>query len=157
MQFEKHFVLHLRFDLFARVGANALEHLAAFADDNAFVILALDVDDGSDVCRFVRRFVKLIDLHKNSVRHFFAQKFQRRFTNQFGGELAQVKIGDLIVVVVFGTFGQTGNDHRQKFVVDVVAAHGRDQHPLGGGEKRTVGVGIPHHLIRFEAITFVES
>src|SRR5512141_2017093 len=57
----------------ARVGADLLQHLAATADEDALLRIALDVDGGRDVYRAALPLIVLLDDDGDGVRYFLLQ------------------------------------------------------------------------------------
>jgi len=119
--------------LSARRCAERFDGTAALADDDPFLAFAFDVEHGPNIYR-LRALPKLIDLTGDAVRELFMQLLERRFPNELRREEAHRLGGQLVGIIMKGTFRQLPANRGEEGV-DTFTGDGRNEDFRG----RTVG------------------
>ena len=129
-------VLAKQLDDFLAGGTHdAAEAAAVLALDDALLARALQVEDGVDV-EDVWAFLAgqdLIDLDCDRVRQLVLQAGQRGLADQLGDALGLVFVGDMVIGVELGAFGQVLHDDLGQLI---------QLHALGGGNGDDHGIGV---------------
>src|SRR5690606_15248268 len=117
-------------ELHARLGRDALELLAALADDHALVAVAVDDDGGEDAAQ-PPLGLELLDLDGDAVGQLVTEQAEQLLAQELGGEEALAAVGDVVLLEHRRPLGQQRHGGRDE-AVDVAAALGRQRHD--GGE-----------------------
>lgn len=129
-------VLAQQLDDFLAGGAHdAAEAAAIFALDDALLARALQVEDGVDV-EDVGAFLAgqdFVDLDGDRVRQLVFQAGERGLADQLGDALGLVFVGDMVIGVELGAFGQVVHDDLGQLI---------QLHALGGGNGDDHGIGV---------------
>mmetsp|Transcript_15309 Transcript_15309/g.36443 ORF Transcript_15309/g.36443 Transcript_15309/m.36443 type:complete len:329 (+) Transcript_15309:459-1445(+) len=115
--------------LLARLGANALQTLAALADDHALVGIALDDDAGADAAQFAL-VLPLVDDDGGGVGQLVAGQPEELFADDLAGQEALAAVGQRVFVVEPALLGQVGLEDLEQ-AGDVGLFLGRQRHELG--------------------------
>ncbi len=153
------------FDLFARGGADALEHFAAFADEDGFLAGALTKDGGGDfgdgefaVFLFEGcRLLKLFDYDGGGVGDLFAGEEKNFFPDELCDEEALGLVGELVFGEVALAFLEVRDDFVEKEIEALLFAGG-DGDDVGeavqggpmGYEREEIGFGDGVDLVEDE-------
>ena len=86
-----------RFHVLAGIGGDALEALAALADDHGLVRRPVDDHGGVDAPQ-VAFLLELLDLDGDAVGQFLAEVAEQLFAQHFGGQEAFGAVGDVVGV-----------------------------------------------------------
>ena len=130
------------FDLFAGSGSDALQHLAALADEDGFLAGALAEDGGGDFGDGELAVLGLLqggglfeffDDYGGGVGDFFSGEEEDLFADEFGDEKALGLVGELVFGEVALAFGEVGDDLVEEEVEALLFA---------GGDGDDVGEGV---------------
>src|SRR5213592_1436656 len=106
MQVEEDALAEQRLDLGARRCAEGFDGAAALADDDPFLAFAFDVEHGPNIYR-LRALPELIDLAGDAVGQLFVQLLEGGFANELRRKKAHRLRGQLVGIIMKGTFGET--------------------------------------------------
>src|SRR5580700_4014390 len=114
-EFEKNLAPHHLLDIEPGRASNLLEHLAALAEQNGFLPVALAKNRSRDP-RQPRALFKLFNQHGDGVRNLFMRLHENMLADRLRHHEAHRLIGDLLLRKIAGTVGQSLQDARQQFV-----------------------------------------
>src|SRR5436309_316758 len=125
MQVEEDALAEQRLDLGARRCAEGFDGAAALADDDPFLAFAFDVEHGPNIYR-LRALPELIDLTGHAVGELFMQLLERRLPNELRREEAHRLGGQLVGIIMKGTFRQLPGNRGEEGV-DTFTGNGRNE------------------------------
>src|SRR4051812_38545986 len=131
MQVEKDMCAEQAFDLLSCLGTDMLQSRAAFADHDAFLALALDVDGDVNVDEvLVVALNHLVDRDRNRVRQLFPYAVECSFPNELGDHHGVRLIGELSVGIERLPFGKL-RGHQLHQDVELESRRSRHGHNVG--------------------------
>ena len=131
VEVEETFLAGEFFDVFAGFDADFFDGFALVADEDGFLRLALDEDDGADVVDAFFLFVAF-DGHFATVGYFLLIVEKELFADDFADEEAHGAVGEFVFGEVGGILGQEVED---------VVEDGVDVEPFGSGAGDDDGTG----------------
>ena len=141
--------------ILARFGTDTLDTLALVANDDFFLTITLNQNQGMDMQGFAL-LLELFDLDGDLVRQLGTHLAHDLFTNQFGGQEAAAAIGDLVFREEVLVFRQVIGDHAlQRF--KVMTMLGRDRDDLGVRQLLLKPAQVRHHSgFIFDTVSLVQ-
>ena len=130
-QLQEHRRAQQLFQLLSGLGTDALQALAAAADDHALVGLALDHDAGGDAPQ-VALFLELVDHHRRGVGQLVAGQAEQFFANDLAGQKAVAAVGQRIFFVEPILLRKIRFDDAEQ-ALHVGVFPGAERHELGEG------------------------
>jgi hypothetical protein len=144
------------FEVLAGLGADALDHLAALADDDRLLRFMVHENRREDPRRLTLDSVlELIDHHCCGVRQFLARVPEHFFADELGGERALGLIGEVLLRVQRRPFGQGVDDFGDQRR-DPVARERRDRHDRAKRRRSCVVIDQRQQLRLPDQVDLVE-
>ena len=136
--------------------ADALQLLAALADDDAFLRVAVDDDGGMDDHQpSFLVLLERLDEHRRRVGDFRSGKEKNLLADDFAAEKTLAGVGGDVLREEAWAVGKQAQD-LGKQAVDTVVTQGRDGHDSREGEEPGVGLDHRQEQVAVHAVDLVE-